>query len=238
MLLFAAIGEIFAERSGVLNLGVEGMMLDRRGRGLLDAVVDRQPLARARGGDARRRAAQPAPRGRDDPPPGGPGRLRPGADVPRHRPGAGARRGPSERRRDRAAPAVSIPLLSDIPVLGPDLLPDQSILVYVGYLLVPLAWFWINRRGPASTCGRSARNPAAADALGINVYRPRYATCSSAACWPGSPGRRSRSRSRPAGSASSRGGQGWIAVGLVIFAQWSPFRARGRRLPVRGDRSS
>ena len=55
VLLFAAVGEIFAERSGVLNLGVEGMMLMGAVAGFSTAVDDRQPVDRPRRGDARRR---------------------------------------------------------------------------------------------------------------------------------------------------------------------------------------
>ena len=62
ILLFAAIGEIFAERSGVLNLGVEGMMLIGAVAGFSTVVADRQPVARARRRDARRGRPEPAPR--------------------------------------------------------------------------------------------------------------------------------------------------------------------------------
>ena len=48
VLLFAAVGEIFAERSGVLNLGVEGMMLMGAVAGFSTARLDRQPVARPR----------------------------------------------------------------------------------------------------------------------------------------------------------------------------------------------
>ena len=57
---------------------------------------------------------------------------------------------------------------------------------------------------------------------------PRRATptCSSAGCWPAWPARRSRSRSHPGWFGDQTvNGRGWIAVGLVIFAQWSPLRA-------------
>ena len=99
ILLFAAIGEIFAERSGVLNLGVEGMMLIGAVAGFSIAASTGQPMARAGRGDARRRPAEHDPRGHDHPLPGRPGRLRPGPDLPRDGSGAGARRGPVERRR-------------------------------------------------------------------------------------------------------------------------------------------
>ncbi len=91
ILLFAAIGEIFAERSGVLNLGVEGMMLIGAVAGFADGGFDREPVAGRGRGDARRRGPEPAPRGDDDPPAGGPGRVRPGPDVPWDGPGAGPR---------------------------------------------------------------------------------------------------------------------------------------------------
>ena len=84
ILLFAAIGEIFAERAGVLNLGVEGMMLMGAVAGFSTSPSrpatrgSASSLAMVAGGLAR-----PAPRGRDDPLPGRPGRVRAGADVPR-----------------------------------------------------------------------------------------------------------------------------------------------------------
>ena len=74
---------------------------------------------------------------------------RPRPDVPRDRPRPGPRRGPVERRaRPRAAARSRSRCSRASRSLGPILFRDQSILVYVGYLLVPLAWFWINRTRP------------------------------------------------------------------------------------------
>ena len=51
---------------------------------------------------------------------------------------------------------------------------NQNVLVYVGYLLRPLAWYYINRTRPGLHLRAVGEYPAAADALGINVYRLRY----------------------------------------------------------------
>ena len=75
VLLFAAIGEIFAERAGVLNLGVEGMMLMGAVAGFSATAVDRQPVDRARRRDDHRRPDGAPPRDRHDLAPGRPGRV-------------------------------------------------------------------------------------------------------------------------------------------------------------------
>ncbi len=89
ILLFAAVGEIFAERSGVLNLGVEGMMLMGAVVGYGGRGRDRRPVARADPGDGRRHAPEPAPRRHGHHLPGRPGRVRPVTDLPRDGAGPG-----------------------------------------------------------------------------------------------------------------------------------------------------
>ncbi len=71
-------------------------------------------------------------------------------------------------------PNFSIPLLSQIPILGPIFFTNQSVLVYIGYLLTPLAWYYINRTRPGLHLRAVGEYPSAADALGINVFRMRY----------------------------------------------------------------
>ena len=132
-------------------------------------------------------------------------------------------------------PRLTIPLLSQVPVVGPIFFRDQSILVYVGYLLVPLAWFWINRTRPGLHLRAVGEYPAAADAQGIDVYRLRYVYVV----------RRRRAR-RPgrrddhaghlarAGSASqTTSGRGWIAVGPGDLRPVEPAPGRVRGVPVR-----
>ncbi len=91
VLLFASIGEILAERSGVLNLGIEGMMLIGAMTGFKVAVGTGNPWLGLLAAHAGCRRAQPAARGRHHQLPGRPGGQRPGHQLRRCRvePGAG-----------------------------------------------------------------------------------------------------------------------------------------------------
>jgi simple sugar transport system permease protein len=123
-------------------------------------------------------------------------------------------------------PRLTIPLVSQVPVMGPIFFRDQSILVYVGYLLVPIAWFWINRTRPGLHLRAVGEYPAAADAQGIGVYRLRYAYVFVGGLLAGLAGATITLATSPGWfSEQTTNGRGWIAVGLVIFAQWSPIRA-------------
>src|SRR4029079_6949105 len=71
-------------------------------------------------------------------------------------------------------PTWTVPGLSAIPFIGRVFLTDQSLLAYLGYLLAPAAWYWINRTRPGLHLRAVGENPAAADTLGVNIYRLRY----------------------------------------------------------------
>src|SRR5690606_7480004 len=71
-------------------------------------------------------------------------------------------------------PNLTIPLLSSIPFLGPIMFTNQSVLVYVGYLLVPITWYYIFHTRPGLHLRAIGEYPAAADALGVPIYRLRY----------------------------------------------------------------
>jgi len=123
-------------------------------------------------------------------------------------------------------PSFSIPLLSQIPILGPIFFTKQSVLVYFGYLLIPLAWYYINRTRPGLHLRAVGEYPAAADALGINVFRMRYFYVFVGGLLAGLGGATISLAVSPGWfSELTTGGQGWIAIGLVIFAQWDPIRA-------------
>jgi ABC-type uncharacterized transport system permease subunit len=123
-------------------------------------------------------------------------------------------------------PNFSIPILSKIPLLGPIFFANQSIMVYIGYLMIPLAWYYINRTRPGLHLRAVGEYPSAADALGINVFRMRYAYVFVGGMLAGLAGATISLAVAPGWfSELTTAGQGWIAIGLVIFAQWDPVRA-------------
>lgn len=123
-------------------------------------------------------------------------------------------------------PKVSIPLLSQIPILGKIFFTDQNVLVYIGYALVPLAWFFIYKTRPGMHLRAVGENPAAADTLGINVVLTRYIYVFACGLLAGLAGATISLAISPGWfSELTTAGQGWIAVGLVIFSQWDPVRA-------------
>lgn len=123
-------------------------------------------------------------------------------------------------------PKLSIPLLSQIPYLGKIFFFEQSVLVYIGYLLVPLAWYFIYHTRPGMHLRAVGEQPSAADSLGINVYRTRYLYVFVCGMFAGLAGATISLAISPGWfSELTTAGQGWIAIGLVIFSQWDPVRA-------------
>jgi general nucleoside transport system permease protein len=226
VLLFAAIGEIFAERAGVLNLGVEGMMLMGAVAGFSTTVSTGNPwlgviLAMLAGGLISLLHAVVTIHFRADQVVSGLALTFLGSGLARV-----LGEGLSNAGNTELLPRLTIPLASQVPVIGPIFFRDQSILVYVGYLLVPIAWFWINRTRPGLHLRAVGEYPAAADAQGIGVYRLRYAYVFVGGLLAGLAGATITLATSPGWfSEQTTNGRGWIAVGLVIFAQWSPVRA-------------
>jgi ABC-type uncharacterized transport system permease subunit len=228
VLLFATIGEIFAERSGILNLGVEGMMLmgamaafsvavstGNPWLGVLAAMVVAGLLSLLHGVVCIHFQADQVVSG-----------------LTLTFLGTGLSlvlgEGLSKAGAISLLPTFSIPLLEQIPIIGPIFFTSQSVLVYFGYLFVPAAWFYINRTRPGLHLRAVGEYPAAADALGINVYRQRYFYVFVGGLLAGLAGATISLAISPGWfSELTTSGQGWIAVGLVIFAQWDPIRAAG-----------
>ena len=139
VLLFAAIGEIFAERAGVLNLGVEGMMLMGAVAGFSTVVSTGNPwlgvvVAMLAGGALSLLHAVVTIHFQADQVVSGLSLTLLGTGLARV-----LGEGLSKAGTTSLLPRVSIPLLADVPVIGPIFFYEQSILVFVGYLLVPAA---------------------------------------------------------------------------------------------------
>ncbi len=117
-----------------------------------------------------------------------------------------------------------LPLLSDIPVVGPVFF-RQTILVYISYALVIGLWYWLFRTRPGLAHRAIGERPAAAFARGTQVNRLRYIYTAAGGALVGLAGA-AYSLSVKAGWATppSMDGDGWIALAIVIFGGWHPFR--------------
>ncbi len=226
ILLFAAIGEILAERSGVLNLGVEGMMLFGAVAGFSTAATTGNAwlgvvVAMLAGGLLSMIHGVMSIHFRADQVVSGLALTFLGTGLARV-----LGEGLASARDVAQIPRLTIPVLTDIPILGTIFFHDQSVLVYVGYLLVPAAWMWIARTRPGLHLRAVGEAPTAADAQGIGVYRTRYAYVFVGGMLAGLAGATITLAISPGWFGDlTVNGRGWIAVGLVIFAQWSPLRA-------------
>ena len=225
ILLFAAIGEVFAERAGVLNLGVEGMMLlgamagfstslstGNVWLGLLAAIIAGGILSLAHGLVTIHFQAD---------------QVVSGLSLTFLGTGLALVLGEwLTGKNPPLVPSLDIPGLSAIPFVGPVFFTDHSLLVYVGYLFVPLAWYYIFHTRPGLHLRAVGEKPDAADTMGVSVYGLRYLYVFVGGCLAGLAGATiSLSVSPGWYSVQTTSGQGWIAVGLVIFAQWDPLRA-------------
>jgi len=226
VLLFAALGELLAERAGVLNLGVEGMMLIGAMSAFSVAIATGNPwlgvlVAMIFAGVISQIHAYIVITLQADQVVSGLALTFLGTGI-----SLVLGEGLSKSGTVSLMPSFSIPLLSQVPILGPIFFRDQSVLVYIGYLLVPLTWYYINRTRPGLHLRAVGEYPSAADALGINVFRMRYLYVFVGGVLAGLGGATISLAISPGWfSELTTGGQGWIAVGLVIFAQWDPFRA-------------
>jgi ABC-type uncharacterized transport system permease subunit len=118
-------------------------------------------------------------------------------------------------------PTVAIPVLSDIPVIG-NVLFNQNLLVYVAFLLVPLMWFVLNRTNFGLMVRAVGQNPEAADAMGISVARIRYTTVIIGGILAGVAGASLSIALINTFQQNLTSGLGFIAVALVYFGGWNP----------------
>lgn len=225
--LYAALGEVFAQRSGVLNLGVEGIML----MGAFSAIYTVSDKGLSAGPVAGLLMAV------------GVGALM-GLLAAVINVTFQAQQGISGIGITLLGLGMStvlfkalvggvitvqgigqvyVPLLSDLPVLGPVFF-RQNALVYGAFILVPISVWVLNRTGWGLKVRAVGQNPKAADAMGVNVARVRYQTVILGGMLAGVAGASLSIALTPVFQENMTEGRGFIAVALVYFGAWSPWR--------------
>ncbi len=230
-LIYATVGETFTERSGILNLGLEGMMLmgavsafatSYYTKSLLAGVVVAMAVGIALSSihaflSITMRANQ----------------VVSGLCITIFGSGMasylGQRLGPADNSfylvglvGPRFLP-FSISWLRSIPILGAVF--NQDILTYIVYLLVPLSWVFLYKTRDGLNLRAVGENPGTADAMGINVFLVRYAATILGGMLVSLGGAHLSLAYTPGWSENITGGRGWIVIALVIFAMWNPARA-------------
>jgi len=121
-------------------------------------------------------------------------------------------------------PFPQLTFLSDLPVIGP--IFGQYLLTYLALLVVaPLGW-WVLYRTTAGLALRTVgENPEAADAAGIHVYRVRYGALMIGGMLMAAGGAFLSLAQLGAFTPGIIAGRGWVCIALVIFARWDPLRA-------------
>jgi simple sugar transport system permease protein len=220
--LYAAIGETFGQRSGVLNLGVEGQMLmgafaafyvafttGNLWLGMLAAVIVGAAMGLAMAFVSINLQAVQGISG-----------------IGFYLFGLGMSEllfhkllGTVETVK--GFPPLHIPLLGDIPAIG-KVLFQQNILVYGAFALVPIAWFVLNKTTLGLKIRSVGENPEAADSLGVSVARVRYFTVTVGGILSAVAGASLSIANLNVFQQNMTAGLGFIAVALVYFGGWRP----------------
>jgi simple sugar transport system permease protein len=221
-LLLASLGELVAERAGVLNLGVEGMMLvgavtgfavtlstGHAGLGLVAAMIAAMGAALIFAFlVVSLRANQVAT----------------GLALTLFGAGLSAFAGRELVGQTVAPlPHVSLPVLSDLPFLGP-LLFRFDILVYLSLLMVAAVAWMLARTRLGLVLRAIGESPHSAHAIGFPVVALRYGAVLFGGAMAGLAGAYLSVASTPMWIEGMTVGRGWIAVALVVFATWKPRR--------------
>lgn len=223
-ILYACLGEVFCERAGILNLGVEGMML----MGALSGFAATTWLGEAWFGAVGAMLVGGAMASihavltislRANQVVSGLALTLFGTGLSSYLGRTLVGRTPADAFGD-----FDIPLLADIPYLG-RILFQQSALVYLSFVVVPLAWWFVYRTRQGLDLRAIGERPEAADAMGVNVVRLRYLYVMLGGALAGLGGAAISLGTNPGWTEQMTAGRGWIAVALVIFAGWNPARA-------------
>jgi general nucleoside transport system permease protein len=227
-ILFAALGELFTERAGILNLGLEGVMLMGALGGFIGAygtgnlwfgvalaIVTGIAMGMLMGFMSVTAKVNQVVAGLGITILGG------GLSTLLFRSFFGLRSTPPTIDMFLEQP---IPLLSQIPVLG-EMVFNHNILVYVALILVPVSWVVLYRTRFGLAIRAVGERPDAVDTRGLSVTRLRYLSLIIGGALAGLGG-----AFLPLGSlgifwTNITAGRGFIAIAVVVFARWDPVRA-------------
>ena len=228
--LYAAIGETFGQRSGVLNLGVDGQMLlgaftafyvaittGNLWLGVLSAMVAGALMGLAMAFVTVNLHAEQGISG-----------------IGFYLFGLGLSDLLFQKllgtvETVKGFPKVHIPVLSDLPVVG-EIFFRQNVLVYIAFALVPIAWFVLNKTTLGLKIRAVGENPEAADSLGVSVARIRYFTIILGGTLSGVAGASLSIALLNVFQQNMTSGLGFIAVALVYFGAWRPWGVLGGAL--------
>jgi general nucleoside transport system permease protein len=129
----------------------------------------------------------------------------------------------------RTFPSIPIPLLSSIPVIGP-MLFSHNILVYFGFIMVAVLWITINKTSLGLKIIAVGDHPLAADSLGINVIKLRYGALIFSGAMIGIAGTFLSIAQASSFGENMTTGRGFIAMAVVILGKWSPVGVLGGAL--------
>ncbi len=224
IILYPTIGEIFAERTGILNLGIEGMMIIGALTGFVVTYTSGNPylgfvIGAVAGGLVSLVHAFISVTLRGN-------QIVSGLALTIF--GLGATNFYGQRwineRLSVGLSSVSIPLLSKIPIVGAVLF-SQDLLVYLSYVLVVVSWVVLYKTKIGVNLRAVGENAKAADAMGVDVYATRYFWTFFGGLMAGAGGAYLTISYAPFWLDGITAGRGWIAVALVIFAMWDPLKA-------------
>jgi ABC-type uncharacterized transport system permease subunit len=218
--LYAAIGETFGQRSGLLNLGVDGIMLmgayaaffttfntGSLALGLLAAIVVGGIMGLAMAFFSVTLKAEQGISG-----------------IGVYLFGLGMsnllfRKTLGTVETVSGFSPIHFPILSDMPVIGP-LFFSHNLLVYGAFALVPISWFVLNKTTLGLKIRAAGENPEAADSLGVSVERVRYFAETLCGVLSGVAGASLSIALLNVFQQNLTNGMGFIAVALVYFGGW------------------
>lgn len=217
-LLFIALGEVICEKSGVLNLGQEGMMLmgavvgflaaygtGSAGLGVLAAMIMGCVMSLIFAVLVLHLGAN---------------QVATGLALTIFGTGLSAFIGSGVVGQTiQGFQPIAIPLLSDIPFIG-KILFSHDILVYSSFVMTFALMFVVNKTRIGLTLKAVGENPHAANAIGIKVLRVRYLAVMFGGVMAGISGAYMSLVYTPMWVENMTAGRGWIALALVVFASW------------------